>query len=344
MASAPAMERESEVIAPGFHAGRMLRLIQQAVSRCCLDLTGLTVLTEAATGAYASTPVIAALAGARHVYALTKTTRFGTVEEVRAATMHLARAAGVDERITILNQRTPELFSRADIVTNSGHLRPLNAEAVFAMKPSTVISLMYESWELRPEDLDLEACRKREIRVAGVNERHPNVDVFSFLGPLAAKELMDAGIAVYGSRILLLCDNAFAPFIDRCLRAMGAEVDLVSELVHAASEHYDALLVSATPRAEPVISAEDAELIARRWPEIVVAQFFGDCDRAALDRCEIRTWPERAPAKGHMGVLLTEIGPDAIVRLQTGGLKVGEVLARGSKLPASEQQYIQPVI
>ena len=42
----------------------------------------------------------------------------------------------------------------ADIVTNSGHLRPLDEEAVGRMKPGAAIPLMYEAWELRPDDVD----------------------------------------------------------------------------------------------------------------------------------------------------------------------------------------------
>ncbi|MGN6582731.1 MAG: hypothetical protein ACTHJV_03400, partial [Rhizobiaceae bacterium] len=43
----------------------MLESIERRIRILDLDLAGLTVVTEAATGAYASTAVIAALAGAR---------------------------------------------------------------------------------------------------------------------------------------------------------------------------------------------------------------------------------------------------------------------------------------
>ena len=56
------------------------KLVRQ-VKALQLNLKGKTVLTEAATGAYIVTPLIAALAGAR-VFAFSKTTRYGTVEDV----------------------------------------------------------------------------------------------------------------------------------------------------------------------------------------------------------------------------------------------------------------------
>ena len=86
---------------PGLHNGRLTDLMRSAIERCNLDLSGLTVLTEAATGAYVVTPVIAAMAGARRVLAVTQSTRYGTVDEVRSATLELARHAGVADRIGI---------------------------------------------------------------------------------------------------------------------------------------------------------------------------------------------------------------------------------------------------
>jgi len=45
-----------------------------------------------------------------------------------------------------------------------------------------------------------------------------------------------------------------------------------------------------------------------------------------------------------MAVLLSAIGPEPIVRLQAGGLKVGEVLARGPGLAtAAERALVQPL-
>jgi hypothetical protein len=60
---------------PGLRPVRLARLVDEAVARCALDLNGAVVVTEAATGSYAVTPVLAARAGASKVYALTRSTR-----------------------------------------------------------------------------------------------------------------------------------------------------------------------------------------------------------------------------------------------------------------------------
>jgi hypothetical protein len=315
---------------PGLRSRRLATLMQAAIERCQLDLSGYVVLTEAASGAYVVTPVIAAMAGAKRVYALTRSTRYGTVEEVTAQTLELAALVGVQDRVEIITQKSQKVVSQADIVTNSGHVRPIDATMIAWMKPTAIISLMYEAWEFRPDDVDLAACHQRAIPVVGVNERHPNVDIFSFLGIMAIKILVDAGVAVYASRILLLCDNPFGPFIERGLVSAGASVDRLESLSRVTpSSPYDAILVALQPRPEPVFSAADAITVADCWPGAVIAQFWGDLDRAALLAADVPVWPPDAPASGHMGILPSAIGPEPIVRLQAGGLKAAaEVLAR----------------
>jgi hypothetical protein len=304
--------------------------MEAAVRRCTLDLREAVVLTEAATGAYVVTPVLAAMAGAACVFALTRSTKYGTVAEITEQTEHLAHLAGVNARVRVVTEKTPELVGQADIITNSGHVRPIDRAMVGWMKSTAVIPLMYEAWELRPTDIDVAACRQRGIRLAGTNERHPAVDVFSYLGIMAVKLLLDAGVAVFGSRILLLCDNPFAPYIQRGLAGAGAEVELHVRLADAlaAANPCDALLVALQPQPDPVIGPADAVAIASSWPGAVVAQYWGDIDRSALAAAGAQVWPGHAPAAGHMAILPSGVGPEPIVRLQAGGLKVAEVLLR----------------
>lgn len=314
---------------PGLNQHRLLRLMLEAVDRCRLDLAGRTVLTEAANGAYVVTPVLAAMAGA-DVYALAAATPYANTDELIAVTSRLARLAGIGDRITFADHRSKVPLSEVDIVTNSGQVRPIDAEMINKLKPGCVIPLMYESWEYRASDLDLEASRQRSFPVAGTNEQHPDVDVFPYLGQLAIKQLHEAGVAVRRTRIVLLCDNSFGPFIERELRGNGATVALAPALsAELLAPYADAIVVALRPRDEFVLTAADALLIREEAPDAVVIQYWGDVDRAAISAERVHIWPDQAPGVGHMGVLPSAVGPEAIVRLQSGGLKVGEVLARG---------------
>jgi len=267
------------------------------------------------------------MAGAAKIYAVAKTGRYGTRAEAFRQTEVLADHAGVGAKIEFAAKATHQMLGEADLITNSGHVRPLNAAKIARMKPSAVIALMYEAWEFRSGDLDLEACRKKGIRVMAVNERHPAVDVFGFLGVMAMKQLLDAGISVYKSRILLLSDNDFAPEIMKALTRAGAGVDMRSEWKSSdiSGAVYDAVLLAMRPRRQLTLAAPAVRRIGIRWPGAILVQFFGDVDRAACRDVSVGVWPPEEPPRGHMGILPSDIGPEAVIRLQTGGLKAAEI-------------------
>lgn len=323
------------------HPDRLIRLMRDAIQHCQLNLNGMTVLTEAATGAYVVTPLLAAMAGASRVMAIAKDSRFGSAADAAERTSTLAAMAGVEQRIEVISSITPAVLGAADIVTNSGHVRPISATMVSQMKPGAVVPLMYESWEFRAADLDLEACRSRGIRVGGTNERHPSIGVFEYLGVMAVKLLVDAGVCVYGDRILLVCDNDFSAYIEAGLRSAGAHVESCSKVPDQLG-FFDAVLVASTPNEGSVLTDKEMQRIAQASPGAVIAQFFGDLDRQVIRDLGLPICPERTPDKGHMGILVSAVGPEPIVRLQAGGLKAGEVLFHGRILPGDpDAEYVQ---
>ena len=59
-----------------------------------------------------------------------------------------------------------------------------------------------------------------------------------------------------------------------------------------------------------------------------VLRFAGDLRSADLDALGIAYHPPHVKS-GHMGIIPSEIGPDPVVRLQAGGLKVAQLLTQG---------------
>ena len=315
---------------PGLRPQRLLTLIERSLATMDLDLSGSHVVTEAATGAYVVTPVIAALAGA-DVTAVTRATRFGSVQDVVDGTFALAELAGVSERITIVDELTKEIVDSADVVTNSGHVRPIDRTRIGWMRPSCVVPLMFESWEIDVGrvDVDLEALRERGVRFAGTNERHPAVGVFSYLGSMAVKLLIDAQVAVHDSTLLLVCDNPFMHYLEDGLVRAGARVIPRASLDPVdLGVDLDGVVVALTPRDTPVLSPTDLDAVAQRAPGAVIAQFWGDVQRDECERRGLACVPTIDPGRGHMGVLPSAVGPEPIVRLQAGGLKVASILRR----------------
>ena len=100
-------------------------------------------------------------------------------------------------------------------------------------------------------------------------------------------------------------------------------------------DEWDAVLVALFPAREPRIGYAEAEHLAAVIPaEAVVVQFWGDVDRCATMSHGLTVWPKEPPSAGHMAVLLSEIGPEPIVRLQTGGLRAAEWIRRGGTVSA----------
>ncbi|WP_205927474.1 hypothetical protein [Rhizobium sp. P32RR-XVIII] len=322
---------------PGFSFPRLHRLMHRAIESTGLDLSGLTVLTEAASGAYAATAMIAALAGAKRVYAFVRPSKYGTVAEIQSSTLRLASFIGVDDRITVLEELRDDVIKDADIVTNSGHLRPISPDLVSKLADDAVIALMFEAWEFRPDDIDLDACVRRSIPIVGVNERHPSVDVFSFLGPLCVKHLHDCGLAVYRDRIALVCDNEFAGPMADGLSAAGAEVEVFKVVGDLVEGEWDAVVVALKPHREPRVSSAELNHIATCVPSgAVVVQFWGEVDREAAKRAGLSIWPVSPPRPGHMAILLSDIGPEPIIRLQAGGLRAAELVRRAGTRTRSD--------
>ncbi len=151
---------------------------------------------------------------------------------------------------------------------------------------------------------------------------------------MAVKLLVDAGVPVHATDLVLLCDNDFAAYVAGTLRACGARVQHLSspdEL--GACGPADAVVLALTPADLPRLTEQHLRQISERAPGAVLAQFFGDVDRSAAAQLGISCWPDPAPPHGHMGVLPSDIGPEPVVRLQAGGLKVAQVLL----MPPSER-------
>jgi hypothetical protein len=307
----------------------MLASITSRIAALELDLRGLHVVTEAATGDYACTAVVAALAGARVTAFARDTRRHGTARDAATQTLGLARLAGVREQITVVDVITPAHLADCDILTNSGHLRPITGEMIAALPQRAVIGLMFEGWEFRGDDLDLAAARARGIRIAAVNERHRDVGVFPFLGPLCLRLLQDAGFHAPGSNVAIVCDNPFAPFLRDGLAMAASEVELAPSIAALRPNGWDAVVISLNPAVNPPLGAAGFAALKAAAPRAIVAQFWGDLDRDAARAEGFRVVPTAPPTPGHMGILLNALGHEPIVRLQTGGLRAAELIFRG---------------
>lgn len=322
----------------------MVMLMRAAVQRLGLDLSGATVLTGAATGIHACTPVLAAMAGARWVYAYARETPFASCAEMARQTLALARVAGVENTIEILTSPPQIKAFDCQIVTNIGSLRPIDSDMVERLPPEAVVAVMSETWEYRAHDIDLAACIRHNIPVVATNERHPLIDTFPYVAGLAVQQVEAAGFAITGSNIAVVSDVPYGPHIREALINAGAEVSLGNSFTAIAASRYDAVVMATLPRDDLETDRFPAETFVGQFGSLPAIQFCGDIDRASYAAHGVPLWPHVIPLPGASRLIIPELGPEAIIRMNSGAFRAAELVYRGgvaAAAPGTEAEILR---
>jgi len=322
---------------------RIQRIIIETIERLELNLEGLTVYTEAASGHYIYTPIIGALAGAK-VFAFTKDSVYGYAAVNKQKLVELSKQFDVFNRIEIVFEKKGMQIHQADIVTNSGLLRPINQQFIELMKPGSVIALMYEAWERRESDIEIDVCRKKGIKVVGVNEDHSLVDVFRYVGILAVKLLLESEIEVYKCNIGILSSDKFGKAIGKYLERCGAQVKKSNSLSELLIDQLDAVIYSSYNRN---IKFDSASLRFMRDNGIRIIQFLGipAPDYQSIKRFGIDISPDKPVPSNAMSFTFSSLGPKPVIELHAAGLKAAEiVLNEVDREKTSFQDLVQLIV
>ena len=256
-------------------------------------------------------------------------------DNLAAATFAAGLFDGADRLTRVLSRPDRAEIARADIITNLGFVRPIDAEMLAHARSTAAVPLMCEAWEWREGDVDLAACRRRGIPVLGTNEDADELRVFDFCGPLAGRLLFDAGFEIWRCAVVVFSPDRFGVVIARWLRRAGAQVHLTHELRSPASlgalKSADVLLVADYARRSPIVGETgelDAAELAALAPAIAVLQFAGALDAARLAEANIPVYPSPPVGPVRMARTLAHLGPRPVVDLHAAGLKVGELACR----------------
>lgn len=307
---------------------RFFRLMNEAIERMGLDLRGLTVLTEAASDSYICTPLLAASAGA-NVIAVTKSSHYGSSKDIILYGTDMAKDFGVGSSINFTDSPPLNFAAEADLVTNLGFVRPINADFVALLKRTAVISLMWEPWEIREDEIDFSACKERLVPVIGTNEHHDFLQTFEYVGITALKLLLEANIEVFRSRIGIIGSDPFGSAIASRLQMCGAIVEKIE-------------LPISDKMMDENLSSMDAIVVAehRSWREAIgdsggiSAQFLqnhnitlihisGNVDTNNTNQWNLKKHPPKIVNRGYMTVSTSYVGPKPVIDLHCAGLRLG---------------------
>ena len=238
-------------------------------------------------------------------------------------------------------------MQEADIVTNSGFVRPIDKKTISAMKETAVIPLMFETWEFRKEDVDLDFCKQKKILVLGTNEERPPMDMMRYSGFLINKLMFECGMGVHKDKILVLGSGRIGNNIARFMRSNKIDFRWISldnnilkenklylsriEDVKSELSDFDAVIIAENYHNVEIIGKEGlikTEELSRKNPLIQIIHICGSVDFEDIKTHNLSIYPEYFMPFGHMTVSADYIGPKATIELNIAGLKVGEIMAR----------------
>lgn len=304
--------------------------ILNSIKKFNLNLNGKTVLTEAATGEYAVTPIIAALAGAK-VIALAKESTYGSYAKIQEEIYQLSSCiSNRNLNITIIRS-FEEIFTDVDIVTNSGFVRPINKQLQQKLTKNSVITLMYEPWEFRETDVDIEQALKNEIKVYGTNEHDSRLQTMEYIGLTALYHLLNLRITHFSEKkILLIGNNEFIEPINKVLIVNSYNVEKYYNYnLPILISDYDILIIAENKNPILLVGNNgifDKEKLNSNQTIIHI------CGSVDFNNVLAKCIPPIPKPFGYMSFRTDYIDNQALIDLQTGSLSVAQGMLEANKL------------
>lgn len=340
------------------------KIIIDSIKKTNLDLTGLNVLTEAATGYWAYTPIIAFLANASSVTCITKNTKYGTTKEIIQNFSDLNKFFNFNEKIKIYKKLNKKILKNIDIITNSGHVRPINHSLLQHIKHTAVVALMWEPWEFREEDIDIRYCFKNGICVLGTNEDNSKLNILNHCGELILKISKLTKTEFKNKKIIMVAENKTAIHMIESLKLQTKSIfyisknfknsllknhaNVIGESIEDPSiipylKDCDVLIINSAPSKKVIIGENGISplLLKKLSPNLRIIVFFGKVDFNAINCSGIQCYPKKSPPGDHMEWNFDILEHTPTIQLAVVGLKSVEDLAKLRKSGLTIDDSIQ---
>lgn len=319
------------------------KILENAINHFQLHLSGLSVFAELGSNDYLFTPIIAAIAGAEKVFAIVTDSKYGKKASLKATIEEICHLWHVPRVIEVVDRKTPKNIGDADIVLNSGFVRPIDKITIDMMKSTAVVPLMWETWELRSDELDLYYARKKGILVLGTNEEF----LYNNNGFLVTKLLFEQGLGVYKDNILIISSGRIGRSISKFFLStkvshsrvvFDKEYDIEEKKYIVSIEEIKKLL----PKFDAIVIAEhhhNVDIISNTGllkpidiynanPVIKIVHICGHVNERDLNKYKLKPYPTPIAPFGYMTIGPAYLDSHAALELNTAGLKVGEIMAR----------------
>lgn len=305
------------------------------VDRISLDLSGLNVLTEVGSNIYTYLPLIASLSGA-NVIAWCKDSKFGVADKIILEAKNAIKIWDCKGSIIFRsNYRNFEDIKSADILTNSGMLRPLDSQFLSFVKSNAVISLMFESWELRSTDLDLNFCKEKGIKVSGVSENNALMNIFEYTGVLSLKLILNSGVEIFQSKILIWSSDEFGEVAKKWIsKLLPVSVIICNEpeKFYNCLENVDLVYFCDYHEDRPYFGPAgilNLEIITRINSTVKFCHLYGNISKSECNKYGISIFPDKDGCNKVMSETLSFVGAEPVIQLLVAGLKSAQETIEG---------------
>lgn len=317
----------------------MIKKIKNSIAKFKLNLKGKIILTEATTGNFVVTPIIAALAGA-NVYAYTRNSKYGTISEVKKQIYDLASQLNVKDSIKIITDFSEIDFKKIDILTNTGFLRPIKRNIIEKLSSKCVIPLMWEPWEYRKNELDLDACYEKGIKVYGTNESDPRLRTMDYIGYIVLYFLLKNKLSHFSANVLVIGCKKFVEPIVNCLNLNNYSYKKITNYDRKVENinEFNAIVIAENKSPRLIIGEDKNSYIKLSLlsNETLLIHIAGKIDiKGENIRCEPKE-PKKFP---YMSFTTDYIDNQAVIDLHTAGLKVAEGMLEANELNYTLKEY-----
>jgi len=299
----------------------MKEKILKSILKFDLNLNNKNVLTEAASGNYIVSPIIAAASGA-YVYALFKETKYGTYNEISEQIYSLAKQFNVEDKINIITSYNEVDLSKIDILTNTGFNRPINKELIDKLSSNCVIPLMWEPWEYRPNELDLDYCAHKGIKVYGTNEADPRLKTMDYIGYIVLNFLLQEKRSPFSSKVLVLGNEHFTNPIHKVLKQNNYNFTVINDYNKNVDTSVFDVIVFAEHKNNNLLLGNNAYINNKDLDENkLLIHIAGNIE---INNLFCKIIPKQPSKFGYMSFTTDYIDNMAVIDLHTAGLKVAE--------------------
>ena len=300
------------------------------------NLNDKNILTEAATGNYIVTPIIAALSGG-NVFALAKNTKYGTVEFIKEQTYALAKKMNLDKQITIIESYNEIDLTKIDILTNTGFNRPITRNIIDKLNPNAVIPLMWEPWEFRPNEIDIEACHKKGIKIYGTNESDYRLQTQLYIGYIVLHFLLANSISPKSGTVLIIGDLHFGKAISTVLKKLEYSFTWNSNYkVGYQEKDYDAIIFAEHQDNTSLVGENGYIKPSQIDKNCLLIHISGNVN---FSNIKCKTIPSKPANYGHMSYTADYIDSMAVIDLHCAGLKVAEGMLKANMKNLEKKEY-----